>query len=235
MCRLLVLLPGMDGTGDLFSAFIAALPDTFEAIVVRYPTQQFLSYAELESLVHTACSSAEPFLLIAESFSTPLALNYAATNPANLKGVVLCAGFATSPLRGWRRLLASWLAPILFYIPITNFAVRNWLVGAGASANLLSAVRTAVSAVPPSVLSARLRATLTCDARAAASHIRVPVLYIQAEQDRLVSPSCIEELKRMNPQIAVVTLKGQHLLLQREPQQAVDAVMKFLASDIGND
>src|ERR1700733_7124492 len=76
----LVLLPGLDGTGELFSAFVAALAGEFETEAVRYPTEQCLSYAELEDFVRAACPISGPFLLLAESFSTPLAIKYAASN-----------------------------------------------------------------------------------------------------------------------------------------------------------
>jgi hypothetical protein len=52
----LVLLPGMDGTGQLFAPFLTALGHGVDVKVVRYPTKEPLSYAELES-VATVCNS----------------------------------------------------------------------------------------------------------------------------------------------------------------------------------
>ena len=75
MIKRLVLLPGMDGTGDLFADFVSALPDGFETGIVRYPTEIFLSYSELMPLVQSLAPASEPFVLVAESFSTPLALS----------------------------------------------------------------------------------------------------------------------------------------------------------------
>ena len=46
----LVLLPGMDGTGELFAPFVAALKREFKVVVVRYPTNEPLGYAELEAI-----------------------------------------------------------------------------------------------------------------------------------------------------------------------------------------
>jgi pimeloyl-[acyl-carrier protein] methyl ester esterase len=106
MIRKLVLLPGMDGTGNLFADFVEALPDTFEVEVVHYPNNVCLSYTELMTFVQSAAPPSEPFVLVAESFSTPLAIQYAATNPPDLRGLVICAGFVTTPLQGWRRFLA---------------------------------------------------------------------------------------------------------------------------------
>jgi pimeloyl-ACP methyl ester carboxylesterase len=217
----------MDGTGQLFNDFVEALPNALEAVTVRYPTERCLSYSELENFVRAVCPTSGPFMLLAESFSTPLAIQYAAANPENLVGLVLCAGFATSPVRGWRQLLGKLLAPLLFRIPLPNLAAKLWLVGPDASPSLLAAVRSAVSSVQSKVLAARLRAVLGCDVRAELGQVVVPVLYIQASQDRLVRASCLEELRRIKPQIAVAVLDGPHLLLQREPRRAAEVVAGF--------
>jgi pimeloyl-ACP methyl ester carboxylesterase len=223
----LVLLPGMDGTGQLFNDFIEALPKALETVTVRYPADRCLSYSELENFVRAVCPPSEPFMLLAESFSTPLAIQYAASNPVNLEGLLLCAGFATSPVRGWRRFLGSLLAPLVFGVPLPNLAAKLWLVGPDASPSLLTAVRSAVSSVQSKVLAARLRAVLGCDARAELGRVAVPILYIQAKQDRLVSASCLEELQRIKPQMSVAALEGPHLLLQREPRRAAEVVAVF--------
>ena len=217
----------MDGTGELFSEFAAALGGEFEIATVRYPTERCLSFSEIEGFVRAACSTTGPFVLLAESFSTPLAIQYAALNPVNLVGLVLCAGFATSPVRGWRQLLGRLLAPLLFSIPLPNLAAKLWLVGPDAPPSLLAAVRAAVSSVQSNVLAARLRAVLGCDVRAELGRVAVPILYIQAKQDRLVSASCLEELRRIKPQMVVTVLEGPHLLLQREPRNAAEVVAGF--------
>jgi pimeloyl-[acyl-carrier protein] methyl ester esterase len=92
----------MDGTGTLFREFVKALPEAFESEVVRYPSDRCLSYTQLAPFVRPAISISESFVIVAESFSTPLAIQCAATNPPNLKGPVICAGFATSPVPGWQ-------------------------------------------------------------------------------------------------------------------------------------
>jgi pimeloyl-ACP methyl ester carboxylesterase len=217
----------MDGTGNLFADFVDALPASFDIVTVRYLTERCLSYSELEHLVRAACPTSGPFLLLAESFSTPLAIKYAASNPEHLVGLVLCAGFATSPVRGWRRLLGWLLAPLMFRIPLPNLAAKLCLVGPDAQPSLLAKVRTAVFSVQPKVLTARLRSVLACEVRAELGQVTVPILYIQASQDRLVSASCLEELRRIKPQITVAVLEGPHLLLQREPRRAAEVVAGF--------
>jgi pimeloyl-ACP methyl ester carboxylesterase len=226
----LVLLPGMDGTGELFSEFSAALAGEFETATVRYPTEQCLSYSELEGFVRAVCPTSGPFVLLAESYSTPPAIKYAASNPKNLEGLIICAGFASSPMRGWRRFLAKLLAPIMFYIPLPNLAAKLWLTGPDAPPSLVELVRTAVSSVKPKVLARRLRDVLACEVRPEMGQVTVPVLYLQAKRDRLVSASCFHDLRQIRPQMAVVALEGPHLLLQREPDKAAEAVVQFVRS-----
>jgi pimeloyl-ACP methyl ester carboxylesterase len=223
----IVLLPGMDGTGKLFSEFVAALPESLGTVTVRCPANERLSYGELEDVVRTALPTSEPFLLLAESFSTPLAIRCAATHPPNLAGIVVCAGFASSPVVGLRRFVGRLLAPHLFHLPLPSFAAKRWLIGPDAPSSLLSAVRDAISSVQPGVLAARLRAVLKCDVRTDLSQIDVPILYLQAKGDRLVGASCLEEVRRFRPQVKVVSIEGPHLLLQRQPHRSAEAVVKF--------
>ncbi len=229
----LILLPGMDGTGNLYTNFIEALPDVFKTEVLRYPTDHFLSYEQLARFVGAGTSIAEPFVLVAESFSTPLAIQLAATKPPTLRGIVICAGFITSPVSGWLRPLCSLLSQIMFHSALPEFAAKYLLVGPNASRSLLVALRSAVSSVKPQVLSARLRAVLKCDARAELEQVAVPILYLQAEYDRLVGESCFKEIQRIRPKAAVTVIAGPHLLFQSEPQKTADCVMEFAQKLVG--
>jgi hypothetical protein len=47
----LVLLPGLDGTGKLFSEFVRAMGSEIDAQIVAYPKDEPLGYAELEARV----------------------------------------------------------------------------------------------------------------------------------------------------------------------------------------
>jgi pimeloyl-ACP methyl ester carboxylesterase len=218
----------MDGTGDLFTDFVKALPDAFDARVVRYPNDSVLPYSELMTFVHSAAPASEPFVLVAESFSTPLAVKYAAMNPTNLKCLVLCAGFVTSPVQGWRRFIVSIMAPILPRLPLPGFAIRFLLVGPNAAAPLMAAVRAAISSVRPRVLEWRLRDVLACDARAELAQVAVRILYLQAERDRLVPASSLDEIQKIKSELEVLAIAGPHLILQREPERIVDAIAKFI-------
>ena len=195
---------------------------------MRYPVDANLPYSELADIVRSVAPESEPFVLIAESFSTPLAIQYAKANPPNLKGLVLCVGFVTNPVRGWIRFVCLLFLPVMFRMGLSDAMARFFLVGSNGTPTLLASVRAAITSVRPNVLSSRVRAVLACDARAELSQISVPTLYIQAAQDRLVPASCLEEIRRIRPGVAVAVLDGPHLLFQSKPQEAQEIVVSFV-------
>jgi len=230
MIKRLVLLPGLHGTGELFSEFMQLMPEPKHIEAPYYPTGASPSYDQLRTMVEWVSPTSEDFVLLAESYSTPLAIQYAATNPPKLKGLILCAGFATSPIRGWRKLSVLLIAPLALRLPLPRSVMSHFLVGPDAPESLHKAVRAAIRSVKPKVLAARLRQILAVDARPQLKRVSVPILYIQAKQDHLVGPSSLNEMAAINPQIGVARIHGPHLLIQREPQMAAAAVMEFIDS-----
>src|SRR5690349_11358194 len=93
----LVLLPGLDGTGELFSRFVASLR-SHDVQVVDYPRDRALGYAALEEFVRERLPREMDYFLLAESFSGPIAISIAASSPSHLKGLILCGSFAANPL-----------------------------------------------------------------------------------------------------------------------------------------
>jgi pimeloyl-[acyl-carrier protein] methyl ester esterase len=143
----LVLLPGLDGTGELFAGFLRVLPTSLDTTVVSYPTNIFLPYSELLQLVRDAVPKAEPFVLLAESFSTPLALKYAATSPPNLAAVVICAGFARSPIMGWSGFVKAVAKPWFFKLRPPQSVLEYFLVGRNPPPLLIHTLRQTLQRV----------------------------------------------------------------------------------------
>jgi pimeloyl-ACP methyl ester carboxylesterase len=228
MVKHLVLLPGLDGTGRLFADFVAALPGTLTSTVVTYPTNELLSLAELAPFVKSAASRSEPFVLVAESFSTPLALEYAASGPSNLTAVIICNGFVFKPLARWAQLAKAVARPWIFKLRAPRRILEYFLVGPNAPGALIQALRHVIRSVSPDVLSFRVRETLNCDARSALARTSVPVMCVQAADDKLLDEACLTEMQRIKPTILVERVVGPHLLLQREPQKVADIVSKFV-------
>ncbi|HKO19045.1 MAG TPA: alpha/beta hydrolase [Acidobacteriaceae bacterium] len=223
----------MDGTSELFLEFMRVLPLEIRKEAPTYPRDHALSYQDLAQMVRyitfeSETFVSEPFVLVAESFSTPVAIQIAAEHPPKLRALILCAGFATSPVRGPQRWLMSLLAHVFVRASFSDSAIRFALVGEDAPPSLVDMVRAAISSVRPEVLAARLRALLACDTRSELAAVSVPILYLQANRDRLVKPRCLDEMRRANPSIRPIEVDGPHLLLQREPQKTAKIVAKFL-------
>jgi pimeloyl-[acyl-carrier protein] methyl ester esterase len=226
----LVLLPGLDGTGDLFVDFIAALPKSLTATTVAYPSDRFLSYSDLHPFVSAAVPQSERFVLVAESFSTPLAVWYAATKPQNLVAVIICAGFVRSPIRRWSGTVRALSKLWFFRVRPPRNIVEYFLLGRNAPPDLHQKLRRALHRVSPNVLSGRVQEALDCDARDDLGRTTVPLLYLEATFDRLLSPSCKEDFSHLKPDILFKSIPAPHLLLQREPLKAATVMMAFISS-----
>jgi pimeloyl-ACP methyl ester carboxylesterase len=222
----LVLLPGMDGTGDLFAPFLEALGGQFKTQVVRYPTDQELGYEELLALARRALPIDEPYIVLGESFSGPIAISLAAEAPPLLRGVVLCCTFARNPrpaLEPLKSLLA--LVPFRWSPP----AALSWaLLGTFGSAALREAIAGAVRRVEPKVLRARLRSVASVDVSSMLAAVRVPCLYLRASHDRLVPASASVHIQGVLPQVSVVQIDAPHCLLQAAPAEAARVVSPFV-------
>jgi pimeloyl-[acyl-carrier protein] methyl ester esterase len=227
----LVLLPGMDGTGELFAGLVEALPDWIHPEVVAYPRREHLSVADLLLTVRSALPESEPFAILAESFSTSIAIRLAAEAPPNLKALIVCAGFIESPIRTPLRFFLSLLAPILLRFPLPAFAIKALLVGKDASIGLIQSTRATISSVSPAVLLGRLREILMCDEAARLAMVAAPILYIRANQDALVGPECLDAIRRVKPSVTVAQIDGPHFILQRKPTAVVEALTAFLESN----
>jgi pimeloyl-[acyl-carrier protein] methyl ester esterase len=227
LLKKLVLLPGMDGSVESLRGFVAALPAGLEAETLWYPADRWMSLQELAGTLRGALPVDEPFVLVAESYGAPLAILIAAMEPPNLQGIVLSGGFATSPLRGWRRGLVWDLIPLVSRVTMPGFVARYLMVGDRAPGALVQSVTDAMSWLTPKVLCSRVRDVLNVDVRGELAQVKVPMLYVQPTQDRLVDARCVEEMRAVKA-AQEVAVDGPHLLLQAEPGLCVEAVAGFV-------
>jgi pimeloyl-ACP methyl ester carboxylesterase len=230
MDPVLVLLPGMDGTGDLFAPLVQALGPAVSTIVVRYPDEP-LDYPEHERVAVAALPTDRPYVVLGESFSGPIAVTISARSPAGLLGCVLCASFLRSPSP-----LLGLLRPFLGLLPPQNIPEAlavPFLMGRFATAELRRARAEALKHVSPESLVARLRAIVSVDVTDEAQKIRVPTLYLRATEDRLVPRGAAAAFSRFVAHGHIVDVEGPHFLLQTNPLAAARAVSEFMRKALG--
>ncbi|MFV8751747.1 alpha/beta fold hydrolase [Nannocystaceae bacterium ST9] len=219
-----LLLPGLDGTGELFAGAIA--PAELALTIVDYPREQPVARAALIERILAALPREGSVVLVGESFSGPLALEVAARVP-RLVGVVLLASFAASPrARPLLRLLAWAMRWVLRRRP-PRFIIRWFMTGRAPA--LIERVLAIVRMVGREVLADRLRQVAEVDAREALRTCPAPLLALVARDDRLVPRRAVSRLLALRPDLRVVTLPGPHLLFQHDPAAVLAAISAWLS------
>jgi pimeloyl-ACP methyl ester carboxylesterase len=108
-------------------------------------------------------------------------------------------------------------------------ALANYLLlGRHATKHLRSMLFSATTQVGARTLQARVRAVHSIDVCAKLPAVRVPLLYLLAEQDRLVPQSALQTMLQHRPDMRVVSMSAPHLLLQAAPRTAANAIIAFL-------
>jgi pimeloyl-ACP methyl ester carboxylesterase len=227
----LVLLPGLDGTGLLFSRFVSALGPSFETTVVRYPDDQGLNYAEHEAIARASLPRDRPYILLGESFSGPIAISIAASKPPGLMGLILCCTFARNPLHLYAH-FKSFLGLVPFNV-IPKIFQTPFLLGRFSTRSLRTEHRLAVSRVSNEALRSRIRAIIEVDVSEKLQRITVPVLYLRASDDYVIPRRASEHIHRIAPGVQIVELKAPHMLLQVLPPTAAKVVTVFASSLAG--
>ena len=214
--RTLVLLPGFDGTGSLFTPLRKALDPSIRTEVISYSTDRSQDYDELCSQVLRELPKT-PHVIVAESFSGPVALKAVTHRPKGLQALVLSTSFAVNP-RPWISLpVRNLLGPWFFRIRPPIWTIRALLAGADASAELCKAVRDTVKTVSPQVLAFRFREVLRADATADLLQCPVPIFYLCGTRDRLLGKGAVRSLSAARPDATIINVQGPHLLLQTAP------------------
>lgn len=221
----LVLLPGMDGTGELFGPLLETLPRELQTTVIRYPDRP-MSYADHAAFARRELPKDEPFVILGESFSGPVAVSIAASGKSNLRGLILCASFLTCPkilLRALRP-LTRFASPKL----VPGFIAHHSLLGRFATPELRDAHARALGHVSSPTLTARLRAMADVDVREALRGCDLPSLYLRATEDRVVAARFGDEFSATARRGRLAEIQAPHFLLQARPTEAAREIVGFI-------
>jgi pimeloyl-ACP methyl ester carboxylesterase len=223
----LLLLPGLDGTGNLFDPLIRNLPAWIKPVVVSYPEDKPYGYQELKAIVSRSLPINDDFVILGESFSGPLAVMAAAGRPKGLAGLILCASFVKKPFKlipSWMRLFS--VGPIYQLWP-ASIKIRAML-GRGRYGELVENALDAIKAVRPNVIAERVKAILTVDVEQDFVRVDVPILYLTSRKDHLIKKYNLAGMKTLKPNLTVAEIDTQHFVLQLEPKKSAVKIERFM-------
>lgn len=218
----LILLPGMDGTGELFAPLLSHLRCDYS--VVPLPLKGEQDYDVLVKYVERQLLQ-EDCVVLAESFSGPIAATLIQRDHPQIKGVIFAATFISTLSDPFLRLVQILPLKKLLKLPLSTYAVRGLFLG-DADSTLVEKFRCVIDGVSAKVLRDRIGAIRHLRMEPGPSAL--PALYIQAKQDRLVPARKWCEFEPLFERIEKVSLDGPHAILQYRPQECAEAIDSFI-------
>jgi pimeloyl-[acyl-carrier protein] methyl ester esterase len=226
----LILMPGLDGTGLSFEPFLKFISANANVTVVCYPTDKLLSFAETVECAAAQVSSLSRPVVIAESFSGPVAVQMIASGLVRAKALVLCATFAKSPHPFLWPVIRFLRIPLLIGPEMPALFFKIILGDEKRIASLVPLWKKVHADVPARVMDHRLGLINLVDVTQSLKKLSLPCLYLQAIDDRIVLSSSLTDFERSIPQLMVKRIKAPHFILQDKPQECLEAIEEFLVS-----
>ncbi|WP_157946820.1 alpha/beta fold hydrolase [Thalassobius sp. I31.1] len=219
-----LILPGLDGQAALRADFMACLAASVPTECLSYP-DHLSGYDDLLPVIKARMAETdEDFVLIAESFSGPLALRIAQDPPAGLKGIIWVGSFISAPCQ-----LPSWFADFACIAPIHRTSFRQLMNVAGfgpyGSAEARSLCADVLQDLPGKTIAARLKETLTLRTTPARHPLRMPTFALCAGEDRLLHRRTRQVFEDHG--IPTELIAGPHFLLQSRPGEVAGRVRRF--------
>lgn len=216
----------MDGTDVFFRPLIEALPPSVRTIVVTLPATGGGGYADLLDYVRQKVAQLSDFYVLGSSFSGPLAVMLAASEPERIRGIILSATFVTSPRPRLSRFRFLMCAPIVGTIRFLR-RLPIWL-GKSPEDPIRKAKAETWTRVSSFTLATRIRALLAVDARVELRECRQPILCVIFDDDEAVPQEKATEITCEASHVKRVTLRGPHLAMVRNPAPLAREVSNFI-------
>lgn len=207
----LILLPGMDGTGDLFKSLLEVLPAhiTYQVIPL---SDDCLNYSE------QACQIAEQIgtdevIIFAESFSGKIAYELCKLK-LNIKHIIFAASFINRPssISKFANLLP---ANLIKKKLVPNQVLSKVFFDSYNFPKKVLAVFESINKVSSKALNHRLKliSTLT----EPSDRFDIDASYIQPSNDSFVNVDCIRPFQSSFRDLEVINVSGGHFIAQSNP------------------
>ncbi|MEQ1648543.1 MAG: alpha/beta hydrolase [Hyphomicrobiaceae bacterium] len=220
----IVLLPGMDGTGELLTDLRDQLSHSHTVQIISYPRQTPLNYDQLTAHVRERLPTG-PSVILGESFGGPIAIEIAALETERVIGLILASTFAKHPLPNFLVPLARLVSPSLLPQRVIDAA----LLGRDGTDNLRQQLARIIGYMAPDVLTARAIAALQVDKIARLRAVRCPTLCLTGARDRLLRKQSVSEILTAQPGCKHHAINGPHMILETHPIESAHAIKRFVS------
>jgi alpha-beta hydrolase superfamily lysophospholipase len=215
----------MDGTGELFSDFISNFENN--PSVISLPQYGPQEHENLAKIIEPQLPK-EDYILLAESFSGGIVPKLLACNSHHIKGIIFVASFLSCPNKFLLQIAKYLPLKTLASVPFSEIAHKLLFLGQEASHELLSKFRTVTNSIPEQVLKDRLT-VMSCQ-ELPLETFDIPVAYIQANSDKLISTVKSRELSKVFKNIEYFEIDGPHFILQSKPNESAKMVLQAIHS-----
>lgn len=213
-----ILLPGLHGSTALYDALVASAPPWARCRALPLPDDGAQGFDAIAERLAPALRPLEGFVLLAESFSGPVAARLTRMLAGRVGLLVLCNPLTVAPLRPPARLTArlirSGLAPA--------WAVAFAMCGSDAALGRLILRET--RRLPLPTLQARLATALRASGADITDHVAAPLLAILGTNDRLLPAATSRSLLSAVPNSRIAELPAPHLVAQTMPSAVWAAI-----------
>ena len=221
-------MPGLDGTGKLFSPIIPLLEQHLELSIVTYPDLD--SFSDYIDCAQRQLPETPGFSLLAESFSGPVAMALMARQPDQIGASVLAATFVRSPLAALTR-MANYIPEQVFSIgALSEFVLDVYETEDEDFSETQPLPLNITEQLDGGLLKQRIAVLSRIDISAMLPDIEVPILYLHALRDRIVTETDAQMIEEYLPDVHRVDIDAPHLLLQTQPQQCAELIIKHVQS-----
>jgi len=223
----LVLLPGLDGTGILFKPLIDALPKNINILLISYPNDEKMNYEQLTKLVILKLPKEEEYILLAESFSGPIAYQVAMQSPKNLKSIIFVATFLQNPRPILNKFLTINFLNILFSFSPPKFILKWLLLSSKTNNETINLLAITLKKISPKIITWRLQQIIKL--KEPINKLDLDAIYISATTDKLVAYEAINFMTKWIPKLKIYRVTGGHLILQNNPLDCVKIILNHLS------
>lgn len=208
----LVLVPGMDGTGQLFYRQVPSLSESFRtatyALRNNARTMDTL-VDDLADVIDTVAPETRRAVVVGESFGGALAMSFALARPEQVSALVVLNSFPYFAPQFRLRLARYGLALLPWgAMPLIRRATAFRLHSAHTHREEIRRFMELTASADRDGYLSRLQLLMSYDIRGRLHELRPPVLFLAAEQDHLV-PS-VQQAQLMVSRVPRATLRVLH-------------------------